>query len=48
MCRHRRKLGKPMRELKAFAKTKGAGSGEKQEMTLHIPVKILLHMMIPV
>ena len=35
------KLGKPARELKAFAKTKELAPGEKQEMTLHIPVKNL-------
>ena len=35
------KLGKPARELKAFAKTKELALGEKQEMTLHIPVKNL-------
>ena len=35
------KLGKPARELKAFAKTKELAPGEKQKMTLHIPVKNL-------
>ncbi len=34
-------LGKPVRELKAFAKTKELAPGEKQEITLHIPVKSL-------
>ena len=35
------KLGKPARELKAFAKTKELAPGEKQKMTLRIPVKNL-------
>ncbi len=35
------KLGRPARELKAFAKTKELAPGEKQKMTLHIPVKNL-------
>ena len=34
-------LGKPVRELKAFAKTKELAPGEKEELTLCVPVKSL-------